>query len=314
MAAQDVIYARLLKDFSDKDIQQQLVSVSKLWYYFDLINQIAGGGGGGVATVTGNIVDNTDPANPIVTQLQADWNEADNTLPTYIVNKPTIPTGDMVAATYDPAGLASQLLAVPVVMTVDDAQAFDIGNFGVTGQEYEIVKGGTDLPTGVKIVVMRCIDLDGVKGWDTNGYAFLTSMGKYYPCKYDIYTNKIEVALTTTMVVSQSGTSAPTVTVVLDDLVGYTWTPSYSAVGSYGVVPSGTLSTSFNKIILETSGVVPAIGAITNDFQFVGGYYDSVSDVLRIASQYVDFGTGKVKWKNGVLNETPIKLTCILSN
>jgi hypothetical protein len=49
-----------------------------------------GGGGGTVVSVTGNIVDNTDPANPIITQKQADWTQADNTKPDFILHKPTI--------------------------------------------------------------------------------------------------------------------------------------------------------------------------------------------------------------------------------
>ena len=53
---------------------------------------LAAGGGGGVATVIGNIVDNTDPANPVVTQVQSDWSQTDNTQPSYIANKPSFPT------------------------------------------------------------------------------------------------------------------------------------------------------------------------------------------------------------------------------
>ncbi len=45
-----------------------------------------------VESVTGNIVDVTDPQNPIVTQVQANWNESDNTDPAFIANKPTIPS------------------------------------------------------------------------------------------------------------------------------------------------------------------------------------------------------------------------------
>lgn len=47
---------------------------------------------GKVDGVTGNIVNNTDPNNPVVTQVQADWNESDNTQVDFIRNKPTIPT------------------------------------------------------------------------------------------------------------------------------------------------------------------------------------------------------------------------------
>jgi hypothetical protein len=56
-----------------------------------------GAAGGGVASVSGNIVDNTDPANPVVTQVQANWNESDNTDPSFIQNKPTIPSGTVTS-------------------------------------------------------------------------------------------------------------------------------------------------------------------------------------------------------------------------
>lgn len=46
--------------------------------------------GGAVDSVTGNIVDNTDPENPIVTQVKSDWEQADITLPSHILNKPVI--------------------------------------------------------------------------------------------------------------------------------------------------------------------------------------------------------------------------------
>jgi len=55
-----------------------------------------GGGGGSVDSVSGNIVSNTDPANPVVTQVQADWTQADNAEPDFIKNKPTLGTGDVV--------------------------------------------------------------------------------------------------------------------------------------------------------------------------------------------------------------------------
>ena len=43
-----------------------------------------------VQSVTGNIVDNTDPLNPVVDQVQSDWNQTDNTQPDYIKNKPSV--------------------------------------------------------------------------------------------------------------------------------------------------------------------------------------------------------------------------------
>ena len=54
-----------------------------------------------VEGVTGNIVDTTDPQNPIVTQVQADWTQSDNTEPDFIKNKPTIPTGTVESVSGD---------------------------------------------------------------------------------------------------------------------------------------------------------------------------------------------------------------------
>lgn len=41
-------------------------------------------------------------------QVQSDWNEADSSLPSYILNKPTIPPGVTVDQTYDPASTNPQ--------------------------------------------------------------------------------------------------------------------------------------------------------------------------------------------------------------
>lgn len=43
-----------------------------------------------VRTIDGNIVDNTDPNNPVIDQVQADWNQTDTNDVTYINNKPDI--------------------------------------------------------------------------------------------------------------------------------------------------------------------------------------------------------------------------------
>lgn len=52
-----------------------------------------GGGGGSVDGVTGNIVNNTDPANPVVTQVQPDWNASSGL--GQILNKPSIPSAQV---------------------------------------------------------------------------------------------------------------------------------------------------------------------------------------------------------------------------
>jgi|GEM_PF-5428959 len=49
--------------------------------------QTSSSGGGGIDSVTGNIVNNTDPANPVVTQAQPDWNAVSGL--GEILNKPS---------------------------------------------------------------------------------------------------------------------------------------------------------------------------------------------------------------------------------
>lgn len=53
-----------------------------------IVNDRSSSGGGTVNSVTGNIVDNTDPVNPVVTQQQADWKETNPVAIPYIDNKP----------------------------------------------------------------------------------------------------------------------------------------------------------------------------------------------------------------------------------
>lgn len=49
MLPQEDIYYRLLKDYDDKDIRLQLVSVERLWYYLNRVKDITGGGGSAIS-------------------------------------------------------------------------------------------------------------------------------------------------------------------------------------------------------------------------------------------------------------------------
>jgi hypothetical protein len=53
MLPQEDIYYRLLKDYDDKDIRLQLVSVERLWYYLNRVKDITSGGGSGTVTSVG---------------------------------------------------------------------------------------------------------------------------------------------------------------------------------------------------------------------------------------------------------------------
>lgn len=75
-----------------------------------------GGGGGSVDGVTGNIVNNTDPANPIVTQVQPDWNATSGVAE--ILNKP-----DLNDLPYIP--LAGTVSGSPVTGIIEVKDAVD---------------------------------------------------------------------------------------------------------------------------------------------------------------------------------------------
>lgn len=58
--------------------------------YWKECGSLVGWTWGWITSITGNIVNNTDTFNPVVTQIQSDWNQNNNTLPDFIKNKPTI--------------------------------------------------------------------------------------------------------------------------------------------------------------------------------------------------------------------------------
>ena len=105
-------------------------------------------GTGGIEGVTGNIVDNTDPQNPVVDQVQANWNESDNTDPSFIQNKPAIPTGTVEGVTGDSVDNTDS--ANPVV------------------NAWPLAGTGTDLATGTIEVDGSIVDIDLIKQFSSS--------------------------------------------------------------------------------------------------------------------------------------------------
>lgn len=108
----------------------------------------------GVTSVTGNIVDNTDPLNPIVTQVQSDWNAVSGL--GAILNKPTIPTktSDL---TNDGEDGVNPFISQEQVVEYPNLASFP--------------------PTGIVGVVYIALDTDLAYVWDTNTLSYvLTSM------------------------------------------------------------------------------------------------------------------------------------------
>jgi hypothetical protein len=84
---------------------------------------------GGVQSVSGNIVDNTDPLNPIVDQVQPDWDATSGL--GEILNKPTIPTKTSDLTNDGEDGVNPFISQEQVVEYADLASFPSIGTVGV---------------------------------------------------------------------------------------------------------------------------------------------------------------------------------------
>lgn len=108
-----------------------------------LISYINALPGGGVAGVTGNIVDNTDPANPIVTQVQPDWDAVSGL--GEILNKPSLPASTIIFADEATAQAAIGTFVTPenggglyVIKDIGQAQALqnvDYQGYAISADE-----------------------------------------------------------------------------------------------------------------------------------------------------------------------------------
>jgi hypothetical protein len=100
--------------------------------------------GGGVQSVTGNIVDITDPDNPVVDQVQADWSQSNSAAVDFIKNKPTIVSGILWVP------VSTSLTAANKTFYVNIANATYTDPTGVNGEGFEVVvEAGTATIGGV---------------------------------------------------------------------------------------------------------------------------------------------------------------------
>jgi len=98
----------------------------------------------GVQSVTGNIVDITDPDNPVVDQVQADWNQANSAAVDFIKNKPTIVSGILWVP------VSTSLTAANKTFYVNIASATYTDPTGADGEFFEVVvEAGTATVGGV---------------------------------------------------------------------------------------------------------------------------------------------------------------------
>jgi len=97
--------------------------------------------------------------------------------------------GNMNTATYDPAGLASQLIGEPIEITLAQAATIEAGNDWLDGQFYRITNatGGGVLTGGGGPVLMASKNDSGVVKLQTIGTAFISDNDG------GMYVNKVQV-------------------------------------------------------------------------------------------------------------------------
>ena len=228
---------------------------------------------------------------------------------------PVVQSGSTVKTTaQDIANLASGL-SPTISISVDDIQVLDPDTLP-KGQTYLINNtGGTSLPTGVESVLVTVVNGGtGSNFWSNKAQCVLTDFLISYDCEYFVATNKIRVKIESNFRITQSGTNDPTLDEIDNNLTGVTWAAVRSDTGVYAISPSVGLSFIFNEIFIHLTGTQVTVVDMTQPFSLVGGYYDEHNDVIRLGSQVLDFWNGLQTRTDGIFNDTPIYLVCILSN
>lgn len=188
---------------------------------------------GGTITTSGTIgVDTSAGGSHLATQYYVDSHSGGG--------------GDMTKAVYDVADQQMQVIVTPyfnikATMSVDTAMVFDQSNL-IEGQTYVITNdGATQLPTGIGRVTLKAVTQDaGVIQWDDNAEAWVSGLGRYVPCRYDVATNTIQGEYVLWAgYLSQSGGGAPTVDSTAINISGETPTISYLSAGDYTIVFTG---------------------------------------------------------------------------
>jgi len=228
---------------------------------------------------------------------------------------PVVQSGSTVKTTaQDIANLASGL-SPTISISVDDIQLLDPDTLP-KGQTYLINNtGSTSLPTGVESVLVTVVNGGtGSNFWSNKAQCVLTDFPISYDCEYFVATNKIRVKIESNFRITQSGTNDPTLDEIDNNLTGVTWAAVRSDTGVYAISPSVGLSFIFNEIFIHLTGTQVTVVDMTQPFSLVGGYYDEHDDVIRLGSQVLDFFNGLQTLTDGIFNDTPIYLVCILSN
>jgi len=172
-----------------------------------------------------------------------------------------------------------------------DGQVYLIESLAITGVDHIRTVGIVDANTADFV-------------FNNNCEAYLKGRGGYVPCTYDVATNKLSYSLYADLLVTQSGSIAPTVVVARNDFGG-TFSSDYNADGSYNLTPSVDLTTLGNAIYL--------IGGITFDetgTRFTTAKWDN--GTIRLYSFRNNIAS--VDRIDEIFLDTPIRLIVTFSN
>lgn len=201
-------------------------------------------------------------------------------------------SGDMTKAVYDPAGINEQLLGIPI--TVDFLTLAQLGADSevIEGQVYKYVDAGF-LPASIDHILLTG---SGTQTYNNIGQAYVTAIGKYVQCDYDLASNTIICILEQEFLIIDDGVTF-SVTPLKDDFVGITYTLSFAG-GSDDDVPyrinasSDIWNTNNTKIIglgstdssnelLLSYGLVESLNKIMVNLWNIFGQYDNPKNKTR---------------------------------
>jgi len=203
--------------------------------------------------------------------------------------------GDMQKIYYDPLGFETSVLFTVQEITVETAQLSlsSPGTFQFTleGQKVKIESGTTTLPTGIGHIITTVTLSDAlVYGYSQVAQAYVTALGVYVPCTYDVVTNAISGTITVWAGdISQTGTSDPTVDRTHLNLFATPPTFAYVGDGIYWFISPISFFSMENYIptsrILDISGpaVTTSYTGATKINIFSGVINDSYyNDILNV--------------------------------
>ena len=263
--AQQEIFDRILQDLHD-DKGFENVTVEKLFYYLNKIKDIIGSG----ASITNGSTVPTGGA------------DGDYYIQTTIANQ----------IWYNNAGVWSIILSFSPI-TADYLTLAQLGADSevIEGQVYKYVDAGF-LPASIGHILLTG---SGTQTYNNIGQAYVTAIGKYVECDYDLATNDISGEYVLWCAdLDQSGESDPTISILHKNISGETPTLTYIGYGEYSI-------TFTNDQLVSVSNCDKISGLIEEpSFAFTGYASDSNTFTLKT------FSSGGQS--NGIFLKTTIKI------